>query len=67
MQRTIDKPSRKRKPQTPEEQQEKKRELLVFLFLAGILFPILAVLVVSGYGFAVWIFQIFAGPPGPPG
>ncbi|MDX5379141.1 MAG: periplasmic nitrate reductase, NapE protein [Halomonas sp.] len=67
MQRTVDNSSRKRKPQTPEERQEKKRELLVFLFLAGILFPILAVLVVSGYGFAVWIFQIFAGPPGPPG
>ncbi|MFW3615759.1 periplasmic nitrate reductase, NapE protein [Billgrantia antri] len=67
MQRTVDSSSRKRKPQTPEERQEKKRELLVFLFLAGILFPILAVLVVSGYGFAVWIFQIFAGPPGPPG
>ncbi|MGR4070188.1 periplasmic nitrate reductase, NapE protein [Halomonas sp. LR3S48] len=67
MQRTLDKPSRKPKPQTPEERQQKKRELLVFLFLAGILFPILAVLVVSGYGFAVWIFQIFAGPPGPPG
>ncbi|MBW6393239.1 periplasmic nitrate reductase, NapE protein [Billgrantia antri] len=66
MQRTVDNSSRKRKPQTPEERQEKKRELLVFLFLAGILFPILAVLVVSGYGFAVWIFQIFAGPPGPP-
>ncbi|MGQ4878035.1 periplasmic nitrate reductase, NapE protein [Billgrantia sp. LNSP4103-1] len=67
MQSTIDKPSRKRKPQTPEEKQQKKHELLVFLFLAGILFPILAVLVVSGYGFAVWIFQILTGPPGPPG
>jgi nitrate reductase NapE len=26
--------------------------------------PILAVLVVAGYGFAVWIYQMFAGPPG---
>ncbi|WP_346796777.1 periplasmic nitrate reductase, NapE protein [Halomonas sp. Bachu 37] len=50
-----------------EDKREKRRELLVFLFLAGILFPILAVLVVSGYGFLVWIFQIFTGPPGPPG
>lgn len=47
--------------------QEKRRELAVFLFLAGILFPILAVLVVSGYGFLVWAYQIFTGPPGPPG
>ncbi len=53
--------------QRTEEKREKKRELGVFLFLAGILFPILAVLVVSGYGFLVWIFQILTGPPGPPG
>lgn len=53
--------------QRTEEKREKKRELGVFLFLAGILFPMLAVLVVSGYGFLVWIFQIFTGPPGPPG
>ncbi len=44
---------------------EKKRELTVFVFLAGVLFPILSVLVVSGYGFLVWIYQMFAGPPGP--
>lgn len=53
--------------QRTEEKREKNRELGVFLFLAGILFPMLAVLVVSGYGFLVWIFQIFTGPPGPPG
>lgn len=45
---------------------EKRRELLVFGFLAAVLFPILAVLVVAGYGFLIWIIQIFTGPPGPP-
>jgi len=25
--------------------------------------PVLAVIVVAGYGFAVWIYQLFAGPP----
>ncbi|WP_092847815.1 periplasmic nitrate reductase, NapE protein [Modicisalibacter xianhensis] len=49
------------------DKKRKKHELAVFLFLAGILFPILSVIVVAGYGFLVWIYQMFAGPPGPPG
>jgi nitrate reductase NapE len=44
----------------------KAKELKLFLFIIILLFPILAVGVVGGYGFAVWIFQMFAGPPGPP-
>jgi periplasmic nitrate reductase NapE len=27
--------------------------------------PVLAVLLVSGWGFLVWMVQLFAGPPGP--
>lgn len=42
----------------------KKRELRLFLFLAVLLFPLLAIAVVGGYGFAVWMLQIFFGPPG---
>jgi periplasmic nitrate reductase NapE len=42
------------------------QELKLFLFIVVLLFPILAIAVVGGYGFAVWMFQIFAGPPGPP-
>lgn len=43
----------------------KRRELMAFLFLTVVLFPVLAVLIVSGYGFAVWISQMFFfGPPG---
>ncbi|HMN47431.1 MAG TPA: periplasmic nitrate reductase, NapE protein [Povalibacter sp.] len=45
---------------------EKKRELAAFAFLALVLVPILAVLVVAGFGFAVWMYQLIAGPPGPP-
>ena len=41
----------------------KRRELQAFLFLTVVMVPVLAVLVVSGYGFAVWVFQMFAGPP----
>lgn len=47
--------------------EEKKRELLMFLFLTVVLFPMLAICLVGGYGFIVWIYQIIAGPPGPPG
>ncbi|MGR2739937.1 periplasmic nitrate reductase, NapE protein [Billgrantia sp. Q4P2] len=64
---SIDRRARPTKPNTPEESREKRRELAVFLFLAGILFPILAVIVVSGYGFGVWMLQLLTGPPGPPG
>jgi nitrate reductase NapE len=39
-------------------------EILTFLFLTIFLAPILAVAIVGGYGFAVWMYQIFAGPPG---
>ena len=42
----------------------RRRELRVFLFLTVVLFPLLSVLLVSGYGFAVWIWQMIFGPPG---
>lgn len=39
-------------------------ELRTFLILAVVMAPVLAVVTVAGYGFAVWIYQMFAGPPG---
>jgi periplasmic nitrate reductase NapE len=45
---------------------ERRRELLAFLFLTVFLAPMLAVAIVGGYGFLIWIFQIIYGPPGPP-
>jgi nitrate reductase NapE len=39
----------------------------VFLFLAVFLAPILAVAIVGGYGFIVWMTQMIFGPPGPAG
>jgi len=47
-----------------EQQRSKRREWLLFLFLVVVLFPALTVLAVGAYGMAVWIFQMFAGPPG---
>ena len=41
----------------------KRRELLVFVFLAVVLFPVIAVGVVAGWGFLVWMWQLIAGPP----
>lgn len=42
----------------------KSGELGTFIFLAVFLAPILAVAIVGGYGFLVWIYQMLAGPPG---
>jgi nitrate reductase NapE len=44
----------------------RRMEIFAFLFLTAVLMPALAVATVGGYGFAVWIYQIVAGPPGPP-
>ncbi|HGP4927490.1 TPA: trimethylamine N-oxide reductase system protein TorE, partial [Vibrio cholerae O1] len=36
-----------------------------FLFITVVLFPILSVAFVGGYGFIVWMLQMFVfGPPG---
>lgn len=42
----------------------RRSEMLTFLFLTVLLAPILAVAIVGGYGLAIWIYQIFTGPPG---
>ena len=45
----------------------KRQELFRFFVLAFGIWPIVAVGVVGGYGFLVWMYQIIAGPPGPLG
>lgn len=44
----------------------RRMEVFAFLFLTVILMPALAVATVGGYGLAVWVYQMAAGPPGPP-
>jgi nitrate reductase NapE len=44
----------------------RRMEVFAFLFLTVALMPALAVATVGGYGLAVWVYQIVAGPPGPP-
>lgn len=50
----------------PSTDNERRREWGVFLTLAFALAPILAVIIVVTFGFAVWIYQMVQGPPGPP-
>jgi len=46
-----------------DDREARASERNAFLFLTVVMAPVVAVLVVSGYGFAVWIWQLFAGPP----
>ncbi len=43
----------------------RSRELFVFLLLAVLIWPFIAVGVVAGWGFVVWMYYLFTGPPGP--
>ena len=47
-----------------EEIDEKAQERLSFFLLTVVLAPVLAVAIVGGYGFTIWISQIIFGPPG---
>lgn len=53
---------------TPEQTPRSSRgeELFAFLVLAVLIWPVIAVGVVGGYGFLVWMSQLIFGPPGPP-
>jgi periplasmic nitrate reductase NapE len=44
----------------------RRMEIFAFLFLTVFLVPALAVATVGAYGLTVWVYQMIAGPPGPP-
>ena len=44
----------------------RRMEIYAFFIVTAVLMPGLAVATVGSYGLAVWVYQIFAGPPGPP-
>ncbi|MBB4018767.1 nitrate reductase NapE [Chelatococcus caeni] len=44
----------------------RREEFTAFIILAILIWPVLAVGIVGGYGFLVWMWQIVFGPPGPP-
>ncbi len=43
--------------------QRRAEEWRTWVFLTFVMAPVLAVGLVSGFGFAVWIYQLFVGPP----
>lgn len=45
-------------------QSSKKEERNMFLFITVVLFPVLTLMLVGGYGFVIWILQMIFGPPG---
>ncbi len=51
---------------TNERARRRRMEIFAFLFLTAVMMPALAVAAVGSYGLAVWIYQMAAGPPGPP-
>ncbi len=54
-------------PMPKETRRSRRRvEIITFLVLAFGIWPLVAVGVVGGYGFLVWMLQIIFGPPGPP-
>lgn len=57
-------PLAEQRPPVTTEQRRRERRLVLFILV--FLFPILAVAIVGGYGFIVWILQMIFGPPGPP-
>lgn len=42
----------------------RQEEFRSFAFLTVVMVPLLTVLLVASFGFLVWIYQMFAGPPG---
>lgn len=44
----------------------RRDEFIVFLIIAAFIWPVVAVGIVGGFGFLVWMSQLVLGPPGPP-
>ena len=47
----------------PQEQATSAQEFGTLVVLIGIIIPLLAVAIVGGFGFIVWMYQLIAGPP----
>lgn len=45
----------------------RREELIVVAVIVAFIWPVVAVAVVGGYGFLIWMSQLILGPPGPPG
>ncbi|WP_292292388.1 periplasmic nitrate reductase, NapE protein [Marivita sp.] len=45
---------------------EKRHETIAFVFLSVVLFPLLSIILVGGFGFIIWMQHLLLGPPGSP-
>ena len=43
----------------------RRTERILFVVLAVVIWPFIAVGVVAGWGFVVWTYYVLTGPPGP--
>jgi len=41
----------------------RRQELIVFILFTVFVAPALAVAIVGGYGFVIWMYQLLSGPP----
>jgi len=41
----------------------RRSELRLFLFITIVLFPLLSIVLVGGYGLFIWLTQLVFGPP----
>lgn len=41
----------------------RRQELIVFILFTIFVAPALAIAIVGGYGFAIWMYQLLSGPP----
>ena len=46
-----------------EDPQRKREEFRAWIFVSLIMAPLMSVLIVAGYGFLVWLYQLLVGPP----
>jgi nitrate reductase NapE len=61
---TSDRAGQNAAREVPDVPDTRKAELRSFLFLTIVMAPVLTVMIVGGYGFLVWMYQLVNGPPG---
>lgn len=42
----------------------RSHEVIAFVLLAVVLFPVLSIILVGGFGFLIWMQHLFFGAPG---
>jgi nitrate reductase NapE len=55
--------ARERSFMSMQQMPRRRQELIVFILFTVFVAPALAVAIVGGYGFAIWMYQLLSGPP----